>query len=785
MTHPVPESGVITENVTDSSGNLILNLPASIAAGETLLAFLTSEANTAGLFVPGGGWEVLYDIKINATGLDNPVCAYCMFKKATGSEGSTETISIPSGEIHAVCYRISGAADPTVTPPEYVFTQNGGATTCYIDPLIPSALKLDDYAWFAANHATRNTSVSNFPDATHQYQADGSCQIATSATTSTEYSRENGRFSQSSTFWQSGSARVVVYPATSYVHPSDDFPHLETIALSDDSNRTDYELELQLPVGIAAGKTILAKITQEYSPGSSSSGEGIIWPSGWEPLYTRVQVDQGFICSVARRDCDGGEGTSESVEVYNTGEISAITWLISQTQDLRIDWRIDEGSSNLDFLRWKSITPLGGADNFLIIASAHVDRDSHQGTTFDSDYSSFGRHDSSTGVVGTRFSHRAFTGSSESPGQMSLSSATNYLSAVFAIYSDTQTAPELRTTQLAAQYAFTPTNVKARVTQVQAQYLFKQSTLARVSQLQAQALVAMIPCVRKRCQVWKIVRRDLEEFLFTTHDEPVSFHGDTYQPCNSLQTSAAEAAVLNAVGGGDIQIRGLISDDSITERDMAFGLFDGATVEVWEVPWDDPTLASDSPKRLLKGVIGETRQGLSNYEAEVYTHSAKLAQNPLLDTYTPACRFRPGDGKCPVDVGAYTAAGRVTGIVEARVARDRRKNRQFYTTGPGGGSSSSSNIATVVTTWVYGLLTWTSGNNVGIQGEVKSFDSDRLLTLWDSMPFEVEIGDEFIVEPGCPKTMEAHTETYNLTAETFGGFPDIPGLDSIIRGPDR
>jgi len=322
----------------------------------------------------------------------------------------------------------------------------------------------------------------------------------------------------------------------------------------------------------------------------------------------------------------------------------------------------------------------------------------------------------------------------------------------------------------------------ARVTQTAILYLHSEGVPANISQVALLYLAAESPCAAKRAQVWKITRRDETVYRFTTHDETVSWRNEEYSPCNSLSASAIEATMLNAIGGGDIEVNGLISDDSITEFDLANGLFDGAAVEVWLVPWNDPSLASDSPRRLLKGILGETTQSALNYTAQVFTASAKLAQKPLLNIYTPACRFEPGDGKCPVDVVGLTATGYVTAVL-ARMAYDRRSYRQFYCSSNDSNSSSSSSSSggTFSTFYVYGLLTWVTGNNAGISSEIKSFD-DGLVTLWEPMPHEIQISDQYSVRPGCAKTTSDHVNKFGLSMDSFGGFPDLPGLDAAIRG---
>lgn len=791
MTAPVPAAIEVTSDASRSGTTFALNIPAPVdssdGSGDFLIAFLTHE--DGGLSIsPGGGWSVLYSEPTS-----NPiVTGHCIYKMADGTEGATENIAVSDDTCEAICIRYTGAADSSVKPPEYTMTVTGAnPTTSVAPPIMPSAKKPDDYGWIAAFHTSKAINPTSQPEPnnfTNQFGADCAISIATD-NGSADYSTDGGRWVRlvGGETWYALNVRVAIYPAVPYVEPADNFAKIKTVAETDDSSRTGSTLALNLPAGIAAGDVVLAVITQEFITQSSSEG-GIVWPSGWVELYNRRHVLNGLHGSAAWFVGTGAEGATVDVDVYGLGEISAFAWRFDSAEPIRIDYRLNEDIEDgvSDDVSFKELTPLGGADNFLWLAVAHLDANSglfSYGTT--ASYKSHGRKSSSAGAVSTRFSHRALNAASETPPTHDTSPDGDYLSAVFAIYSNTQVADTVRTTQAAAQFAFTPTNVDARVTQAAAQYLFQQLNFARLTQVAAQVLVAAIPCVRQRCQVWKITRRDGIEYCYTTHDEPVAFHGKTYLPCNSLRASAAEAGTLNAVGGGDIEIRGLISADEITERDMANGLFDGADVEVWETSWGDQKLASDSPKRLLKGVIGETTQGATYYQAEVFNRSAKLAQNPLLDTYTPACRFKPGDGRCPINPELHINRGEVTGKVVI-IARDRRRYRQFFATGPGEYGSSSSSSGEVAIPWEHGLITWLTGLNAGIESEIKSLESQvggLVVTLWDALPHEIEPGDTFEVRPGCARTKEAHVTTWGLDIESFGGFPDIPGVDSLIRGP--
>ncbi|HVY12825.1 MAG TPA: phage BR0599 family protein, partial [Alphaproteobacteria bacterium] len=81
-----------------------------------------------------------------------------------------------------------------------------------------------------------------------------------------------------------------------------------------------------------------------------------------------------------------------------------------------------------------------------------------------------------------------------------------------------------------------------------------------------------------------------------------------------------------------------------------------------------------------------------------------------------------------------------------------------------------------------GLLTWTSGANVGFAVEIKTFAA-QAFSLWLSAPYAIEAGDEYSATPGCDKRFSTCKNRYGRAAH-FGGFPYLPGLDKILDYPN-
>jgi hypothetical protein len=118
----------------------VVTLPGSIAAGETLLVFI-DKGSTAGTFNALTGWTELLD-----ENLGNGIAI--LYRKADGTEGASITLTHTTSTRGAyIALRISGAADPTVTPPTLGTVGTGTSTTPAPGNCNPGSAK--DYLWLA------------------------------------------------------------------------------------------------------------------------------------------------------------------------------------------------------------------------------------------------------------------------------------------------------------------------------------------------------------------------------------------------------------------------------------------------------------------------------------------------------------------------------------------------------------------------------------------------------------------------------------------------------------
>jgi uncharacterized phage protein (TIGR02218 family) len=264
------------------------------------------------------------------------------------------------------------------------------------------------------------------------------------------------------------------------------------------------------------------------------------------------------------------------------------------------------------------------------------------------------------------------------------------------------------------------------------------------------------------CRCWTIARNDGVTQGFTDHDEDIVVNGVTCRAASGLTASEASERLGLAITGAELS--GALSDDTLTEDDLAAGRYDAARVEVWLVDWSEPSLAV----RLAAGVLGEVRRSGAAFTAELRGLAHRFAEDSGR-LYTATCGADLGDTRCKVDL--TSAAMRGEGSVAALTATS---------------SFTASGLGAYADGWFTGgRLAFTAGANGGLAVEVKTHraaDGIVTLELWQAMPQPIAAGDTFTVTAGCDKHFDTCVGKF-ANAVNFRGFPHIPGNDFLIGYP--
>jgi uncharacterized phage protein (TIGR02218 family) len=252
-----------------------------------------------------------------------------------------------------------------------------------------------------------------------------------------------------------------------------------------------------------------------------------------------------------------------------------------------------------------------------------------------------------------------------------------------------------------------------------------------------------------------ITRTDAVVMRFTGLDVALVVSGNTYLPAG-LNLSGLSASAGLAVQNAELQV---LPDDAlgIVRSDLVTGRWDHADFVLFETNWTDP---ANGINTLMTGKLGQVRPGRGLYTVELRSLAQQL-QQPVGIVTQKTCRYRLGDANCGVNLAPFTVTGAATSVAGNQVFTDSAR-------------------AEAAEYFAEGVLTWTSGPNAGFAQKVKSFAAG-VFTLSLPAPFTVAVGHAYSAVAGCQKRhlLDCKTKFSNLL--NFGGEPDLPGVDALIR----
>ncbi len=263
------------------------------------------------------------------------------------------------------------------------------------------------------------------------------------------------------------------------------------------------------------------------------------------------------------------------------------------------------------------------------------------------------------------------------------------------------------------------------------------------------------------CRAWALTRADGLVRGFTDHDRALSFDGIDFRP----ETGMSASALVQGAGlaADTAEALGAISDDGITEAEIAQGRLDGATLRIWRVNWAEPA------QRALefRGLLGEIRRDGTVFRAELRGLS-DLLNRPLGRVYQPRCDASLGDTRCGFDA-------RQLGFAETRpLAQAEGTRLRFdWPDGPQAGWFAQGRVEVV------------DGPGAGLSAPIREDRCEgdaRLIELWQPICADLATGATLRLVAGCDK----RAETCRLKFDNFlnfRGFPHLPGTDWLMAVP--
>ncbi|MDQ2067692.1 DUF2163 domain-containing protein [Xinfangfangia sp. CPCC 101601] len=270
------------------------------------------------------------------------------------------------------------------------------------------------------------------------------------------------------------------------------------------------------------------------------------------------------------------------------------------------------------------------------------------------------------------------------------------------------------------------------------------------------------------CRAWTVLRRDGGLLGFTDHDQDLLIEGVVYKASSGLTARTLQQgtglAVDNSEALGALSEIAL-SDEVLSEADLAAGRYDAAEVRIFLVNWAETAQRAE----LFRGNVGEvSRSGLS-FRAELRGLTEALNQ-PVGRAYSRDCSAVLGDARCKFDT---TQPGY---FVERPVEGFDEERRLFRFAAFSGFADR----------WFdYGRVEVLSGSALGLIGLVKldqALGSGREIELWHGLRGGVQAGDLLRFTAGCDKRLATCRAKFANLAN-FRGFPHIPGEDWLTASP--
>ena len=255
---------------------------------------------------------------------------------------------------------------------------------------------------------------------------------------------------------------------------------------------------------------------------------------------------------------------------------------------------------------------------------------------------------------------------------------------------------------------------------------------------------------------WRIGRRDGVTLGFTTHDCDLSIDGLVYRASPGMLPSAIR--IDGGLDASTMDVSGALTNDAITERDLAAGRWDGASVSLFAVDWDEP---SGEMVALARGELGAVAIDAEGFTAELRGPTAIL-DRPVTELTSPECRAQFGDHRCRIDLTRHRRVTMVVSVVNETVIDVAE-------------SESTDNA------FAYGGVRWISGENSGLASAILSSSGNRL-TLREPPAFAVHPGTRIEITEGCNRLFATCRDRFG-NAENFRGEPHLPGNDLLTRYP--
>jgi uncharacterized phage protein (TIGR02218 family) len=251
------------------------------------------------------------------------------------------------------------------------------------------------------------------------------------------------------------------------------------------------------------------------------------------------------------------------------------------------------------------------------------------------------------------------------------------------------------------------------------------------------------------CRIFRVTSKAGTVLRATDASSDLTIDGDTYAADPGFLLGSITHNSDGTPASAEITLHG---DQSLIDiGDLATGVWDGATVEVAVVDFEDLDAGEMQIFQGYLGRVGFNAAGLAVIELQGFLERMK---NKSLERVGPRCVVDLFSPHCGLDAADWTHAGEVTAA--------SLDNLEITTDLTDAGFTKKY--------FRFGVLTWLTGENAGLKAPVRTWDPvANKLHFWLRPPFDVTVGDTFEVTAGCDKSSTTcHGRFDNM--RNFQGF---------------
>lgn len=419
MAFPVVQATASSTEDSDVTSHTV-SLPSGIVDGNLLVVFFAHDDATSTVTFPAG-WTDLGGLGYTFGTLS------AAYRFADGGEGASIAVTTTNARNSAHnAYRITGHS--AGVGPEISAGATGDSVTPDPDSLNPLG-DTKDYLWIAVEGHDQDTNTTALPTSygpiVEAHSTGTNAHSCASAPRSLNAASEDpSSFTiQTSRDW--GARTLVVYPIEQGPSVQDTATSLE-----DAANVTSHTVTL--PSNISSGDLLLIMFSTDGAP-------TITWPSGANDDFTEFFTGANGTANkfaVAYRQANGSEPSTVEVATDGSQRSAHISYRITghidpATQAPEASTSATGSSTTPDP---DSLTPTGGAKNFLWIAAHGADRD-HSTTVTPTDYAGLlttnGSGANSANVAGAE---RHINATSQDPGSFTISGTDTWVACTVAVH---------------------------------------------------------------------------------------------------------------------------------------------------------------------------------------------------------------------------------------------------------------------------------------------------------------------------------------------------------------